>query len=408
VTTSAAPARDNVLNARRVRLWSASALAGVTLGFIILISTSSGLRTALGGRVGGDFPAFYAAARIVRAGTAGQLYDPATQREAQRGLLGDKVEGWIHFAYPPYVAWLYAPLSLVSFKTAYVVYTILAALAAVAAILLLRQSAPLIHAHLLTAIAAALTFYPLLRANLGGQNTAFSLLCAAGAVAALSRTRYALAGICLGLWMFKPQLALPVAVFTAVAYPRILRGLLPVMAGWYALGVATAGASWPAWWIRDGVLPFAAADLIVDKGNGISLREVAVDLGVPIAGIVAAVVVAALTLRVSLIKGVAPLQMIGVASATALLIAPHALYYDGGLIIVGLAAAVTLGRVPALILVAWLAGLAQVAALFVPVPPMTLLLLATVAMLTSAHETVAARFRRPSPVPQYEVPPYNG
>ena len=84
----------------RLRRLLVAALAGIIIGFVILLATSDGLRTIRGGRIGGDLPAFYGAARIVRAGETQHLYDPATQEAAQKDLL--PVAGRVAFAYPPY------------------------------------------------------------------------------------------------------------------------------------------------------------------------------------------------------------------------------------------------------------------------------------------------------------------
>ncbi len=113
---------QTLLTLRRFRLYSLAVLLGVTIGFAFFVVTSNGLQTARGGRIGGDFPAFYGAGKLVRSGQVDSLYDASAQRRAQDGLLPGVEDGWIHFAYPPYVAAAYVPFTFLSFKGAYIVH----------------------------------------------------------------------------------------------------------------------------------------------------------------------------------------------------------------------------------------------------------------------------------------------
>ena len=100
---------------------------------------------------------------------------------------------------------------------------------------------------------------------MGGQNTALSLLCASGAAAALARRKDVLAGVWLGAWMFKPQLALPVTVVVAIAgHPKVVAGATISAATLYLAGAAISEPTWPIWWVRDILLPYAAAGLPPD------------------------------------------------------------------------------------------------------------------------------------------------
>ena len=377
---------DRLFTPRRLRLYPLAALAGITIGFAFFLLTSDGLRTARGGRMGGDFPGFYGAARIVRAGTAQSLYDPAVQRRAQADLLPGVEEGWIHFAYPPFVALAYVPFTFLSFKSAYIVHTILMVLCCSVALALLRGALPTVGRHFVPCLAATLTFYPLFRANVGGQNTSMSLLCAAGAAAALAGGRPLIAGIWIGAWLFKPQLALPVAAIVAIRYPRVIPGIAIIAIAWYLLGAAVSGPAWPIWWLREGVFPFAAADLNVDRGNGVSFREVAAEIGVPVLGWVLILLTAALAVRGALSAKPHPVVLVGMAAAAAVLVAPHALFYDGGLAALGLAAA---GDVVGAALIPYLAAAWIISALqpfreYLPLPPITVVLVAVLVFAARA------------------------
>jgi len=360
---------------RRLDLYALVLPIGLVVGVVALLATSHGLRTVRGGRIGGDLPAFYGAARMVRADPS-RLYDWDAQRAAQRDLLPPEEQGWIAYAYPPFVAIAYLPLTLLPFKAAYAVHTIvMTALCAAAMMLACRLLPPLAGRRILVT-AAALGFYPIFRAVLGGQNTAVSLTCAAAAAAALTTGSPFTAGLWLGAWLFKPQLALPVAAIVALRTPargRLLAGVAVVAAIYYAIGVAIAGPAWPAWWWRAGAVPFSAADQIVDRNNAISFPELASSFGMPAVGWIAAIVVAAIVAwRVWGTKDLPPIAVMASAAAAAILIAPHALYYDAGLAFLALtvAAARAPKRLP-VIAVVYLLAWTQPFRAALPLPPLT-------------------------------------
>jgi Glycosyltransferase family 87 len=366
-------------SARLLRRAAIAALIGISIGFAVLVLGSHGLETVRGGRIGGDLPAFYGAGRIVRSGDARHLYDAAVQKTAQRDLLPATIDGWIHFAYPPFVALAYVPLTTLPFKTAYVLHTVLMALCGIAALVLVRPALPALRGDMPAALAALLTFYPLFRAIAGGQNTAVSLLCAAGAAGSLARGRDLRAGLWLGAWAFKPQLGIPVCILLALARPhprRLLTGIAIVITVYYAAAAVVWGPGWPAWWLREGVLPFAAADRIVDRGNGVSIPDLAADLGVPAAGAMACAAAAGLVaMWLARRRMTNPGALTGVLAAATVLAVPHALYYDAGLAALPLVAAAALGPslVPAVALL-WLLAWTQPLRPYLPVPPLTLIL----------------------------------
>jgi hypothetical protein len=77
-----------------------------------------------------DFTAFYTAARMVRAGVGQRLYDFELQTVYQRQILDGLylADGLMAFYYPPYVALLLTPLSFLSRRSAYIVWSLAQAL----------------------------------------------------------------------------------------------------------------------------------------------------------------------------------------------------------------------------------------------------------------------------------------
>jgi Glycosyltransferase family 87 len=374
---------------RRLRRFLVAALAGIAIGFAVLLATSDGLRTIRGGRIGGDLPAFYGAARIVRAGETGRLYDPAAQEAAERDLLPG-TGGRLPFPYPPYVALAYVPLTWLPFKIAYAVHAIVMALCLLAALAVLR---PLLHgvrAELVALFAAGLLFYPIFRAVLGGQNTPLSLLCAAAVAAALARQRDLIAGLWTGAWLFKPQYAVPVAgllLLRNIDRRRFLAGFAAVATGYYIVGWSMAGWDWPLWWWRDGAMAFTLADYAIDRGNGISFAEIADEYGLRSLNWIAVAAAGAFALWVVRRRRLHPVAVIAVATLTAVLIAPHTLFYDGGLAALGLivAAALRPSLLPAVAAI-WLLSWAQPLRAYLPLPPMTVVVVLSMWLAAGAEQ----------------------
>jgi glycosyl transferase family 87 len=363
---------------RRLRRLLVAALAGIAIGFGVLLATSQGLQTIRGGRIGGDLPAFYGAGRIVRSGQTPRLYDAEAQEAAQRDLLPG-ISGRVAFAYPPYVALAYVPLTWLPFKAAYAVHAIVMTLCVLGSLAVLRPALPAVRAELVPLFAAGLLFYPIFRAVLGGQNTPLSLLCAAGVAAALARRRDGLAGVWAGAWLFKPQYAAVVAAMLLVGRidrRRFLIGFAAVGLGYYAVGWILAGWDWPLWWLRHA-REFTVADYAVDRGNGISFAEVAGEYGLRWLGWAAAAATGACALWIVRRPGLHPVSAVAVAVLTAVMSAPHSLYYDGGLAALALTAAGSLDRSTfAPIVALWLLSWLQPVRSSLPVPPMTIVAIA--------------------------------
>jgi hypothetical protein len=356
----------------RLRRLSLAILLGLGIGFCVFIGTSNGVRAINGGRVGGDFAAFYGAGALVRAGQGASLYDRDKQRQVQQEFLPDHPGGWIDFAYPPFVAVLLVPLALFPFTVAFSIYSLAQIGACVGAVQLAATVTPRVRENRVVAAALTLSFYPLLRSLLGGQNTGFSLLCAVGLAASLCRSRDFAAGLWAAGWLFKPQLALPVIFLGCVRRGRRFWAAV-VLGGavWYALGALVGGLAWPVWWWREGVVQFAHADVVFDLPNGISLREVGLRLGVgPLATALSAVCLVTAAWRCWSWEG-SIVPLIAMAIMAALLISPHVLFYDAGLLVVCFWVAVESEDKAVLTLatITWLLASLQVAASWVPVSP---------------------------------------
>lgn len=344
-----APSARRTRTGTRLRLYSRAVLFAVLVAFVISVAGGSG-NEAAAGRLGGDFPAFYAAGTIVAEGDWATLYDPARQLEAQAGLFEDDDDGFLYFAYPPYVASLYRPLAGLDYRVAYTLHTVAMAAAVVGALAVLRPTISLLQRDFEVCVTATVLFYPLFRAATGGQNTALTVLLIAVCWRALHDDQDLAAGVAIGLLLYKPQFALPLmglvllgrrwqATASAVATGALL----------WAVGAAVMGGNWlAAWWSEAS--DFAALDADVNGHNAVSFlgfaeglwgagSAVALLTGGPLA------VASGAALAWLWWRGIGTLDARMAATiAGVVLLSPHAMFYDAGLFaLVGLVVVDRLG-----------------------------------------------------------------
>ena len=324
----------------RLNRLSMAVLGALSVAFVLAVYEGAGLGETtprVGPRLGGDFPAFYGAGRVVNTLGFDSLYVPAAQQAAQAGL---GVDGYLAFAYAPHVALPYSLLALLDFRIAYTVHTLVMVAALALSLRLIEGPLPTLRNYRLPAFAATLTFYPLMTAAFGGQNTAISVLLLAWAWSSWHRGDDALAGLAIGLLAFRPQYALPLLGLSLLArhWRTVLVATVTIASTWL-LNALLLGAGWFSAWI-DEVLPFVERDADVNAHNSISLQgflhAVAGDGSfVRVVGLVGAAVTALLMSYVWFDRRFQLDQRVAVAAAGILLMSPHTMFYDAGLLIIG-------------------------------------------------------------------------
>lgn len=326
------------LTDERLRLYPGAVVAALVVAFVLAIVTADGASTATG-RLGGDFPAFYGAGKLVLDGRILELYDWDAQRSAQVGLHPAGEEGrFLAFAYPPFFALAYAPFAALGYVPGYVAHSVVMAGLLALAVHWLRPVIPAVGRHPLAAFAGALVTEPLFRAVTGGQNTALTLVLVAAFWRAWHDRRDALAGVPLGLLLFKPQLGIPLIGLAALERRwGMVPSLLAVAAALWAVGAALGGVGWIGWWWGQ-IAQFHALDQDVNAASSVGVLGVAEALFGPgttaalaVAGLVVPPLVALLML---LWVRKLPLDLRMAATACGLvLIPPHAMHYDSGLVV---------------------------------------------------------------------------
>jgi hypothetical protein len=269
-----------------------------------------------------DWPAFWSAGA-----TAGSpdLVDSARHLEWQRahGL----PEAF--FAYPAGSAWLFVPFAWLPLTLGFVVHGLLMLAAATAAGWL---AAPVFGLDRRVSILAVLAFAPVTASVTLGQNGPLGLLLAVLAIAGLVTGRPLLAGLAIGLLLYKPTFAVP--LIGLILLRRRWQELVVVAivaVAWYLAGVAAAGGDW-LWagpWLS-GLGGYLDADFAGNADKAVSLPGLVARLGLPgLVPILSGVGLVALALprlaRAPILEAGSVACLLGVA------VSPHAWGYDAAL-----------------------------------------------------------------------------
>ena len=367
------------------RRMAVAALVAIGLAIVVQVAGADGPDGVSGG-LGGDYPAFYAVGDLVLddPGLAPEaLYDPTAQFAAQEPVLPADEGGNLYFAYPAFFVAPFVPLAALDFRWSYLAAVALMVAAVVLALRLLRPCSAVVREHPVEVLAVCLGFYPLFRGTTGGQNTALVLLCCAAAWRSLHDGREVPAGIAAGLLLFKPPLALPFigGLLLARRYRAVAASAATGAVLW-GIGAALTGPGWVSAW-TDALRFLDRVDTPANVQNFVSLPGVAEAVfgidstAATVVGYGLALGVIALVSLRWLRGPVDPAAIVAITTVGALLMSPHALYYDAGLLVlVGL---VLHDRRPDLrrwLPLAWLAGLLHLGAETFDADPLVLLVVA--------------------------------
>lgn len=240
---------------RRVRLY------GVAIAVMGLVPIDTALVNG-----GADWPAFWSAGATV--GTS-DLVDPA-RHIAWQAAHGVAMVDW---PYPPAVAYLFAPLTLVPIWLGFVIHAaIMLGLVGLAGLLAAR----IFDLSPDLAVLVAFAWTPSTAGAVIGQNAALALFLALWAIDALRRDEPWEAGLACGLMMYKPTLALPlIGLLVLRSQWRALLVAGGVIAVGYLISVPAAAGDWywpVAWW--NGLQPWLANDLVGNANKAVSIPGV--------------------------------------------------------------------------------------------------------------------------------------
>jgi hypothetical protein len=189
-----------------------------------------------------DFRQLYAAGYQARTDPA-NLYDYQHQKSVQDALVS-KAEGLLPFIRPAYEVLVFVPLSYLPYRSAYLCFLGFNLVLLLACFFACQKdfSHPGTFAQPRSGL-QMFVFYPVIVAILQGQDSILLLLGFCLAYRSLKSGRFALAGVLLGLMMFKFQITVPLAVFLLFRYASVsfFAGLAGGSALVCALSIITVG-----------------------------------------------------------------------------------------------------------------------------------------------------------------------
>ena len=229
------------LTAARARGYSLILLGICTVAMAGWVIVSDGLTDLNGKPIGTDFSSFYAAGSMALEGHAANAYDMAAHYARQQQIFGARTPYYAWF-YPPFLLFVAAPLALLPYPAALVIWqaaTLAFYVGVIGAILQpIRQSRPdLGYLWVLLALA-----FPAVFINLGhGQNGLLTAALLGAALLTLARQPL-LSGTLFGLLAYKPQFALviPIALLASNRWRAIAAAAATIVA-LFVLSVAAFG-----------------------------------------------------------------------------------------------------------------------------------------------------------------------
>ena len=197
-----------------------------------------------------DFTIYYTAGTLVRQGRGHELYDDRIQFEVQQQFAPQVATrlAALPFNHPPFEALLFVPLTFLSYRSAYLLWTVANLGMLTTLLILLRPYVPVMAAWPVLAWAGvSLAFFPIFFALLQGQDAILLMFLYGLTFISLKKERLFLAGAWLACALFKFHLVLPFLLLLLIQQKtfqqsrKILLGFISVGAGLGAVSIATVG-----------------------------------------------------------------------------------------------------------------------------------------------------------------------
>lgn len=308
-------------------------LVAILLAVLIAVLTARN-GAIVSGRLGGDFPAFYTAGKLVVQGESHSIYDPERMLSEQQRVIPSG--GYLSFVNPPHFAYFYALFGVLPFNFAFLVHFLFLVFLLAHVVKALISIKNIDASVFFFVLVASLTYYPLLKSVLGGQNSVISLFLLFSVWKFVYSGREWLAGICLGLLLYKPQFAIPfIGLFLLAGYWRVaISGIFCGICIVFSTVVFLKHdlLDWLTF-----VLAFSQRDADVNKLNSISFLGVveAISGGInnemSLSLAVLGTVIVVISISVLWYRGKAKRnlnELMAAACPAVLLIPEHVMYYD--------------------------------------------------------------------------------
>ncbi len=215
---------DQFLTTRRQ---SYAWIAGGILWFawILSILLGPGNMDLAGQVVGTDYLQFYTAGVTLRQAQSSELYNFAYQSQLQQAIAGPNLTNFHAFITPPFLAWLFVPLSLLPYISSFITWSILGIVLLWISVRLLLSIQPS------KTFLWSLTWFPIFAAISFGQNSLLSLFLFSLTYWLVKKEKLLAAGIVSSLLLFKPQMVLGLGLLWLFEWRKGWKFLLGLVSG---------------------------------------------------------------------------------------------------------------------------------------------------------------------------------
>jgi len=215
---------NRFLNTRRLTYaW----IAGGMLWFAWLLSSllGPGNMDLAGQVIGTDYLQFYTAGVTLRQGLSADLYNFAYQSQFEQSIAGPGLTSFHAFITPPFLAWLFVPLSYLPYSWSFIIWSLFSFLFLYISIKLLSIERPF------KGFLWSLTWFPIFAAISFGQNSLLSLLIFCLTYWLWRREKLLAAGLVSSLLLFKPQLVLALGLLWMLEWRKSWKSLFGLILG---------------------------------------------------------------------------------------------------------------------------------------------------------------------------------
>jgi hypothetical protein len=193
--------------------------------------------------LGGDYVMLHVSGETLLHGKAASLYDDRANqiRTAAHFPTIDSGESW-PFRYPPITAWLMQGPAHLSFGWSFAAFSLASAMCVVAAFWMLIGALGIDDQKTRMLVFWSLAGWPIVgEAILGGQTAPFALCFVVAGIVALRNEWDFVAGVLLGLCIYKPNIVAVLVIGTLVARPKTFWGMLTVAIPAALISIHTTG-----------------------------------------------------------------------------------------------------------------------------------------------------------------------
>lgn len=216
--------KEPFLNHKRLR-YALIAGGALWIGWFVSILFGSGNKDLAGQVIGTDYVQFYSAGTTLRIGRSAQLYDFVFQHDLEEQIIGSPINGVHGFITPPFMAWIFVPLSALPYEWSFAVWSMLGLVFLWLSLLWLEVR------HITKLLPWALSWFPIFATISFGQNGLLSLALLCLTYKWWSKGHHWVAGFIGSLLLYKPQLILGVGLLWLLEWRRDWKALAGLALG---------------------------------------------------------------------------------------------------------------------------------------------------------------------------------